>query len=207
MSSGTHGSPLSCDVSRHFEVASAGARRQTGRNSSTTMASPRAPPLLRLHLDRCSAQTDCTGRIDPMSPLWGRSGHQYQAPQEPECGRSRLIEKRFWVVLQYNGGEKRGKKDYIGKFTIHSCSVWVIYEQLATVAKIELIGSKFHQEKIYATDWKLSIGSAEYKLFSCCALLCCAAHMIQWYTVWMFDLWLKTPSHGHRKINWGKLSK
>lgn len=86
------------------------------------MASPRAPPLLRLHLDRCSAQTDCRGRIDPMSPLWGRGGRRYQAPQEPGCGRSGPIEKkRFWVDLQYIGGKKT---DSLNTLDISQVSIW-----------------------------------------------------------------------------------
>lgn len=85
------------------------------------MASPRAPPLLRLHLVRCSAQTDCRGQIDPMSPLWGRGGHRYQAPQEPGCGRSRPIEKRFSVHLQYIEG---GKSDSLIALDISQVSIW-----------------------------------------------------------------------------------
>lgn len=83
--SGVLGLLLSRKSSRHFAAASLEVRCQTGRSSSTTMVSPPAlsPPHLRLA--RCSAQTDCRGRIDPMCRLWGRGGRRYRAPQEPGC--------------------------------------------------------------------------------------------------------------------------
>lgn len=63
------------------------------------MASPGALHLHRLHVDHCSARTDCRGRIDPMSPLWGRGGRQCRAPQGPGCRRGAPM-RRYTVHIQ-----------------------------------------------------------------------------------------------------------
>lgn len=93
------GSLWSCNASRHFAAASVEVRCQTGRSSSTTMVSPAALSLLHLRLARCSAQTDCRGRIDPMCPMWGRDGRRYRAPQEPGWReRVKMKSKRSYPV-------------------------------------------------------------------------------------------------------------
>lgn len=83
--SGMMGCLLSQILSRHFSVASVEVRCQTGRNSSTTKASPAAQSLLHSPRAHCSAQSCCRGQIDPMCLLWGKGGRQYQAPREPGC--------------------------------------------------------------------------------------------------------------------------
>lgn len=101
--SGTLESLLSSNVSRHFAAASLEVRCQTGRSSSTTRVSPAAPPLPHQCLARRNAQTGCKGQNVPMCPLWGRGGHQYQAPQEPGCrmGKGMKVESRDneWMSL------------------------------------------------------------------------------------------------------------
>lgn len=85
---------LTSNASRYFEAASSEVWCQTGRNRPTTKVSPAAPPSPHLHLAQCSARTDCRGRIYPMCLLWGRSGHRYPAPQEPECSVQKMVDSR-----------------------------------------------------------------------------------------------------------------